>query len=156
MKINTALLLIIVSLMGILAPLGFDTQRIAQAQTGPCYDSCPADSCTRCAAGSECYVSGNCGAASGGSGIKLENPINATSVPQLVNSIVRSILGMVGALALFMFVYGGMLWMTSAGNTNRIEKGKETLTWATIGLVIIFASYAILSFIFTALSGKAT
>jgi uncharacterized membrane protein YjfL (UPF0719 family) len=86
--------------------------------------------------------------------LTLENPISATSVPELVNSIVRSILGMVGALALFMFVYGGMLWMTSAGNTQRIEKGKETLIWATIGLVIIFASYAILSFIFQALSGK--
>lgn len=84
----------------------------------------------------------------------LYNPINATSVPELVNSIVKAILGMVGALALFMFVYGGMLWMTSLGNSQRIEKGKETLIWATIGLFIIFASYAILSFIFTALSGK--
>lgn len=86
--------------------------------------------------------------------IPVENPIEAQSVPALVNSIVRTILGMVGALALFMFVYGGMLWMTSAGNTQRIEKGKETLTWAVIGLIIIFASYAILNFIFTALSGK--
>ncbi len=95
-----------------------------------------------------------CAATGGGTGIPLQNPINATSVPELVNSIVKAILGMVGALALFMFVYGGMLWMTSAGNAQRIEKGKETLIWATIGLVIIFASYAILSFIFTALSGK--
>jgi hypothetical protein len=47
-----------------------------------------------------------------------------------------------------------VLWMTSLGNTQQIEKGKETLKWATIGLMIIFASYAILSFIFKALSGK--
>ncbi|OGY90313.1 MAG: hypothetical protein A3B30_01995 [Candidatus Komeilibacteria bacterium RIFCSPLOWO2_01_FULL_52_15] len=84
--------------------------------------------------------------------VSVVNPINADDLPSLVNSIVRAILGVVGAITLFMFVYGGTLWMTSAGNTNRIERGKDTLIWATIGLVIIFASYAILSFIFGALS----
>lgn len=82
------------------------------------------------------------------------NPLpNVTSVPGLINNVVKAILGIVGALALFMFVYGGMLWMTSGGNSSRIEKGKDTLIWATIGLFIIFASYAILNFILTALAG---
>jgi hypothetical protein len=85
--------------------------------------------------------------------VNVVNPIQATSVPLLVNSVIRTILGVVGALALFMFVYGGVLWMTSGGNSTRIEKGKDTLIWATIGLFIIFASYAILNFILTALSG---
>ena len=87
-------------------------------------------------------------------GLDIYNPINAETVPQLINSIVRTILGVVGALSLFMFVYGGMLWMTSGGNSQRVEKGKETLTWATIGLAVIFSSYAILSFVFKALSGE--
>ncbi|MBI4090880.1 MAG: hypothetical protein HY422_02550 [Candidatus Komeilibacteria bacterium] len=85
--------------------------------------------------------------------VDVVNPIEATSVPGLVNNAVKTILGIVGALALFMFVYGGMLWMTSGGNSGRIEKGKDTLIWATIGLFIIFASYAILNFILTALAG---
>ena len=84
--------------------------------------------------------------------IKIYNPIAAESVPELVNSLVRNILGIVGALALFMFVYGGVLWMTSAGNSQRVEKGRETLIWATIGLIVIFASYAILNFIFTSIA----
>ena len=87
-----------------------------------------------------------------GEPVKVYNPIKAESVPALVNSIVRQILGIVGALALIMFVYGGVLWMTSAGNQNRIEKGRETLIWATIGLIIIFSSYAILNFIFASLA----
>lgn len=84
--------------------------------------------------------------------VSVVNPVSATSLPQLVNNVVRAILGVVGAVTLFMFVYGGMLWMTSAGNANRIERGKDTLIWATIGLLVIFSSYAILNFIFTALS----
>lgn len=90
---------------------------------------------------------------SGGSSVSVPNPINATSVQGLINNVIKTILGIVGALALFMFVYGGMLWMTSGGNSGRIEKGKDTLIWATIGLFIIFASYAILNFILTALAG---
>jgi len=88
------------------------------------------------------------------SAVKIHNPIGATDVPTLVNNIVKVILGVVGALALAMFVYGGMMWMTSAGNDQRITKGKETLTWAVIGLLIIFSSYAILNTVFKAFSGS--
>ena len=52
-------------------------------------------------------------------------------------------------------VWGGLMWMTSQGNTERVTKGKNTLVWAVIGLVIIFASYAILSTVFDALRGTA-
>lgn len=89
------------------------------------------------------------------SAVEVYNPLqNVTSIPDLVNNIITVILGVVGALALAMFIYGGVMWMTSAGNTQRIEKGKETLIWATIGLLIIFMSYAILRLIFQALSGS--
>ncbi|MEK7584471.1 MAG: hypothetical protein AAB490_04445 [Patescibacteria group bacterium] len=85
--------------------------------------------------------------------ITVYNPITAKNVPDLVNNMVRAILGIVGAVTLFMFVYGGLMWMTSGGASNRIERGRNTLVWATIGLLVIFSSYAILNFIFGALSG---
>lgn len=139
-----SLFLIVLSIVSFSAFSILAQSKVVYAQTLPCVD------------GQGPLQPGQqyCSKASDSEGIPLENPIKATSVPELVNSIVRSILGMVGALALFMFVYGGMLWMTSAGNNQRIEKGKETLIWATIGLAIIFASYGILQFIFQALSGK--
>lgn len=84
----------------------------------------------------------------------IDNPLgNVTDVPTLVRNIVSVILGIVGAIALGMFVYGGFMWMTAAGNEQRITKGRETLTWATIGLLVIFSSYAILDQIFKALTG---
>jgi len=82
--------------------------------------------------------------------LAITNPINANSVPELVNDIVTAILAVVGAIALAMFIFGGVMWMTSAGNQTRIEKGRETLIWATIGLLIIFGSYAILGTILKA------
>lgn len=83
----------------------------------------------------------------------VPSPIHATSVPALVKNTVDTILGVVGAAALGMFVYGGLVMMTSAGNSQRIEKGKTTLIWATVGLVAIFTSYGVLQIILKALSG---
>lgn len=121
-----------------------------------CYDSNPVgDPCTACPPGSPSYIQGGCGNSGSVEGkIPVTNPIAAQSVPALINSIVSTILGVVGAIALAMFVYGGLMWMTSAGNSQRIEKGKETLLWATIGLLIIFLSYGILNVILRALSGS--
>lgn len=87
--------------------------------------------------------------------VEAYNPLSARSVPEVIKNATTAILGVVGALALAMFIYGGLMWMTSLGNQQRVEKGKETLKWATIGLIVIFASYSLLSFIFKAFTGAA-
>jgi len=69
----------------------------------------------------------------------------------LIGTIIKAVLGVVGSLALVMFIYGGLLWMTAAGNTERVEKGKKTIVWAVLGLVVIFTSYALVKFILLAI-----
>ena len=98
-------------------------------------------------------VRAQCGDSGGAIGC-LSNPISANSIPQLVSNIIQVLLGTTGALALLMFVYGGILWMTSGGNQERITKGKNTLVWATLGIMIIFSSYAILKVVFKAFEGS--
>ncbi|MDD5031676.1 MAG: pilin [Patescibacteria group bacterium] len=81
----------------------------------------------------------------------LDNPLtgNQSSIsPQVfIGRIINAILGIVGSLALAMFIYGGFTWMTAAGNSEKVEKGKQILLWATIGLVVIFTSYALVRFV---------
>jgi multisubunit Na+/H+ antiporter MnhB subunit len=60
-------------------------------------------------------------------------------------------MGVTGALALVMFVIGGIQWMTAAGNSERVKKGRDTLMWAVLGLIVIFSSYAILRAVLEAL-----
>ena len=64
-----------------------------------------------------------------------------------IGTVISGVLGIVGSLALAMFIYGGFLWMTAAGNAEQVAKGKNVLIWATLGLVIIFSSYALVQFI---------
>ena len=81
------------------------------------------------------------------------NPLKGIDTPQqLIGKVINAILGIVGSLALVMFIYGGLTWMLAAGNSQSVDKGKSILIWATIGLVVIFSSYALVNFvIFTAL-----
>ncbi|MDD5071271.1 MAG: pilin [Patescibacteria group bacterium] len=61
------------------------------------------------------------------------------------------ILGIVGSLALLMFVYGGLMMIISSGSSEKVTKAKEIIIGAVIGLVIVFTSYMIIQFTIGAL-----
>ena len=81
----------------------------------------------------------------------LVNPLGTTDVRFIFARVISGALSIVGSFALLMFVYGGVLWLTSRGETKAIQKGKDTLTWATLGLVIIFSSYVVVNALLTGL-----
>src|SRR3989344_2330512 len=86
-------------------------------------------------------------------GTQLDNPLGAT-FEQVTQRAIGVLLGITGVLALIAFVYGGVVWMTSGGDTSKITKGKNIMIWAIFGLVVIFSSYAILKVVFEALLPK--
>jgi hypothetical protein len=82
-------------------------------------------------------------------------PITA-DIPTLIGQIIKGALGIVGSVALLTFVYGGFLMLISQGDAAKIKKGKDALVWATLGLVVIFGSYILLSYIISALVSGGT
>lgn len=87
-------------------------------------------------------------AAPASAAIALYNPLSNVSSPQeLIGRIINTVLGLVGSIALLMFVYGGLVWLTSGGASDKIKKGREIFTWSAIGLFVIFASYALVYFL---------
>lgn len=85
----------------------------------------------------------------------LSNPLGEgiTNPDQIIANIISTFLGLVGGIALIIFIWGGFLMLTSAGSPERTKKGRETLMWATLGLIIIFGSYGITQTVFTAITG---
>ncbi|HTW96761.1 MAG TPA: pilin [Candidatus Methylomirabilis sp.] len=69
----------------------------------------------------------------------------------LAITIAKWILGVVGAVALLFLVYGGFTLILSGGNEDRVRQGKEILTGAIIGLIIVFTAYLIIQFTLTLL-----
>jgi len=84
---------------------------------------------------------------------ELQNPLGETDPVALISRVIFAVLGLTGAIALVMFIWGGLQWMTAAGNAEKVTKGRDTLMWAALGLIIIFSSYAVLTAVFKALQG---
>lgn len=82
--------------------------------------------------------------------VKLHNPINTSDIPTLIGKVINWFLGIAGSLALVMFIVGGVMWMTAGGSKEQVGKGTHILAWASLGLLLIFSSYAILNFVFLA------
>ena len=83
---------------------------------------------------------------------ELTNPLNVNDPREIIGNVIKAILGIVGSLALAMFILGGFTWVTSAGNDEKVKKGKEMITWAALGLVVIFLSYALVTFVIGAIT----
>ena len=63
-----------------------------------------------------------------------------------------------GVVAFVFLIFGALRWITSAGNKEQLTTAQNTITNALVGLVIIFAAWAILSLVkyFFGLSGTPT
>lgn len=71
----------------------------------------------------------------------------------LGQNILKFVLGISGAFALLMFVWGGFLMLSSGGADARVTQGREALLQATTGIIIILGSWVFVNLIVIALSG---
>jgi hypothetical protein len=83
----------------------------------------------------------DCGSPNGCGNYSLDD-ILSTAV-----MVANWILGVVGALALLFFVYGGFVFFLSGGSEEKVREGKTVLMNAIIGLAIVFCSYLIIQFV---------
>lgn len=73
----------------------------------------------------------------------------AKSSSPLLNFVIALIF-VIGIIAVVIFViYSGILWATSAGDKQKIETARHTLTYAIIGLILIVLSFVIINLIET-------
>ncbi len=71
----------------------------------------------------------------------------AFSLEDIIGTVIYAVLNFVGVIFLGLIIYGGFLWMTARGNEQQVEKAKNILERAVIGLVIVLAAYAISYFL---------
>jgi predicted small integral membrane protein len=60
---------------------------------------------------------------------------------QVAVNIGTFIIGLIGAVTLGFFIYGGLIMLTSAGKADWVKKGKDIIINSTIGLAIVFLAY---------------
>ena len=88
-------------------------------------------------------------------GVALPNPLGDTNVGRIIGNIITMLIGGAGSIALFMFIYGGFLWLTSAGNAEKIKKGQAIILWSVLGMVVMFSAYIIVRYVLGGILGAA-
>lgn len=82
-------------------------------------------------------------------------PTQLVGTDGTLSNIVNSVLYVAGIIAVVMLIIGGIRFMVSRGDKDKVQKAKNTVIYAIIGLVLVIFSYAIVNFIVSA-TGKLT
>ncbi len=101
--------------------------------------------------GSSAPSAGTSGCRPGQDCVPLTNPLATTDIKVIMGNTIKVVMGIVGSITLVIFLYGGFLWLTSGGNSEKIQKGLQAMLWAGIGIIVVFSSYAIITLILTTL-----
>lgn len=67
------------------------------------------------------------------------------SARELILTFLNFFLGFLGLIAVIMIIYGGVLYVTAAGNQENIDKGKKIIMYAVVGIVIILLAFALVN-----------
>jgi type IV secretory pathway VirB2 component (pilin) len=86
---------------------------------------------------------------------ELTNPLGTTDIRVIVARVIQAILGVTGSVALLVFIYGGFMYLISAGDPDKVKKGKNALLYGVIGLAIIVGAYMLVKTVVSALEGTA-
>ncbi len=82
-----------------------------------------------------------------GSGGFFADPYGPTSLNVLLESIITWVFYLAIPIAIIMLVWAGLMMLTAAGNASKFDKGKKILTYAVIGLTIVFIGRGFISLI---------
>lgn len=76
----------------------------------------------------------------------IENPLRGVdTIAQLLEKIGDAVAMVVGALGVIMLIIAGILFVTSAGSPERVNKAKTALFYAIGGIVVALAAKAIVA-----------
>jgi len=70
-----------------------------------------------------------------------------TDLPTIIAGLINVALTLLGSLLLVYLLYGGFLWMTAGGDEKKVDKARDLIKNAIIGVVIVAAAYAISSYV---------
>ena len=64
-----------------------------------------------------------------------------------LTQVLNWIFGIIGIVAVIMIILGGFTLMTSSGDPGKVKKGKDTILYGVIGLVVALLAVVIVNFV---------
>ncbi len=77
-----------------------------------------------------------------------------TDLTGSVITILENIIAVLGIVCVVVMIIGGVNYMTSNGDSSKVEKGKKTILYGLIGLAVCVLSFAIVNFVIANIIGQ--
>lgn len=65
----------------------------------------------------------------------------------IVKTVINVVIGIVGVVAVVMMIVGGISFITSQGDTNKVTKARNTILYGVVGLIVAMLAFAIVNFV---------
>lgn len=72
-----------------------------------------------------------------------------TDLEGSIGSILSVVYTVIGIVAVVMIILGGVNYAMSQGDPGKVKKGKDTIMYGIIGLIIVLLAFAITNFVLT-------
>ncbi len=82
-----------------------------------------------------------------GGPVTIQNPIKATSIVMLFQTLLDIVLVFAVPLIVFFIIYAGFLYVTARGNASTIESAHKALLYALIGGLLILGARVLIDVI---------
>lgn len=69
--------------------------------------------------------------------------IPKTSGENILHNGLNMVYFLAGAIAVIMIIVAGIMYVTSSGDSGRVTKAKNMLTYAIVGLIVVIIAFAI-------------
>ena len=70
-----------------------------------------------------------------------------TDAGEIIQTIVRVLLFLIGAVSVIMIIIGGFRYVISQGDSGAVTSAKNTILYAVIGLIVAIFAWAIVDFV---------
>lgn len=78
----------------------------------------------------------------------------STDLMVILANIINVVLGFLGVILVVLLLYAGFLWMTSAGNEEKIATAKGIIRNALVGVIIVLSSFVFVNWLFGVITGN--
>jgi len=78
--------------------------------------------------------------------VTIKDP-KSTDIKVILNDVIGWVLLLVGGIAVLFLIWGGIQYVISAGNKDKAEAAKQTITYAVIGLIVIVLAEVIVNLV---------
>ncbi len=65
------------------------------------------------------------------------NPMKANSFEEIIGNVIDFIFKIALFLVPLMVIWGGVLFVTAAGNADQIKKAQKVILWSLVGFVVV-------------------